>query len=64
MARQEELKNVPADKVQPEVQDFKDDGATDVKTTKQPIGKFTITATFDDNRNGASLDQKDPKTRK
>lgn len=54
MARQEELKDVPAEKVQQEVQDFKDDGATDVKTTKQPDGKFTITATFNGGDKGPS----------
>jgi hypothetical protein len=50
MARQEVLKNVPADKVEQEIQDFKDAGATDVKKTEQSDGKFTITATFDDTK--------------
>lgn len=49
MAREEELKNVPADKVEQKMQDYKDAGCTDVKSTKQSDGKFTITATCDDN---------------
>jgi hypothetical protein len=52
MARQEELKNVPADGVDQKVQDYKDAGATNVEKTKQSDGSFTITATFDDESDG------------
>lgn len=54
MAREEELKNVPADKVEAKIQDYKDAGATDVKSTKQPDGNFTITATFENNGSDAA----------
>jgi hypothetical protein len=52
MPRQETLKDVPADKVEQVVQDFKAAGATKVTKTKQSNGKFTVTATFDDANNG------------
>lgn len=48
MPRQETLKDVPADKVDQVVQDFRNAGATNVTKIKQTDGKYTVTATFDE----------------
>jgi hypothetical protein len=47
MPREEQLTDIPAENVQQVMQDFKDAGATDVKSAKQSNGKYTVTATFD-----------------
>jgi hypothetical protein len=48
MPRTSTLTDVPADKVDDVVQDFKDAGATNVEKTKQPDGRYTVVATFPD----------------
>ncbi len=46
MAKTRTLKNVPPDKVDDVVQQFKDAGATKVTKTKQADGNYTVVATF------------------
>jgi hypothetical protein len=41
-----ELTDVPEEQVHMIVADYRDDGASDVRTTRQPNGLWTVTATF------------------
>ncbi len=47
MPKKETLTDIPADKIDEVIQNYKDSGATEVTKTKQPDGRYTITATFD-----------------
>lgn len=48
MSRQEVLKNIPADQLDRVVQNFRDDGATEVDSDDNGDGTFDVTATFPD----------------
>ena len=48
MPTTETTKDVPEDKVEQVMSDYKDAGATKVEKTKQADGKWTIVATFPD----------------
>lgn len=50
MPRTETLTDVPVDEVDQVVQDFKDAGATDVQKTKQPDGRYTVVATYPEDK--------------
>lgn len=48
MPRIEILRDVPDSEVDEVMQDFRDDGATNVRKDKQLDGKWTVTATYPD----------------